>query len=531
MLECAHIGFRETNSFSHNDTSYVTLDPGLKTFYRHRPEIEQFGEVIKLKQQTIVDRELLVSGLRKQYEGFEMTEIVEKHIEALNQPNTFTITTAHQPSLFTGPLYYIYKIVSVINLVEQLEEHYPSYQFVPIFWTGGEDHDFEEINHVKIFREQLVWENDESGSVGQMKTAPIQELIDQLEAVLGTSEHADSILRILRKVFTKNETYGRAALELTHELFKDKGLVVIDASASYFKKVAIPLFKKELLEFPSESLVLKAQEQLVRAGFKAQAHPRKINLFYLGNGFRERIIHEEGMYKVLNTDISFGQETLMKELEEHPERFSPNVVLRPLYQEVLLPNLAYIGGGGELAYWLERLEQFDVFGIPYPMLIRRDSVLWIDKSSKKKMDKIQLELDDIWNPAQQLIQERAKATLDESLELVTEKQQLESLYQIILDKAKKVDPTLKAAVEGEMKRTLKSLDGIAHKFVKAEKRKNDTTNQQIMALKDKLFPKGNLQERKDNFIPFYLKYGKVYFETLFRHLNPLDRRVKVIIEK
>lgn len=532
-MNCKYISFEEAAVFSHNDTSYATLDPKLREFYAHSPTLESFPNVIENRKKYPFYRDTLYTVLREQYEELEASTAVSSNLELLKLDNTFTITTAHQPSLFTGPLYYIYKIVSVINLCEKLQATYPSYNFIPVFWMGGEDHDFEEINHVKIFRDTLVWENDETGSVGKMSNKHIQRLLEQLQAILGDSLPAQDIMKKLRLSFNNSNSYGKNAIQLTHQLFKNKGLIIIDSSLREFKQKGISIFKKELLERQSESLVQSTQNRLVKKGFKAQAFPRAINLFYLGEtgNYRERIDFSEGRYQVLNQDISFSEEEILQDLECFPERYSPNVVMRPLYQELLLPNLAYIGGGGELAYWLERKEQFDYFTLPYPMLIRRDSVLWIDKQSKKKMDKLEITEFEIWKEEELLISKYVKKIINEEKYITDEIKEIQGIYQQLIEKIRLIDPSLAKATQAEMTKTNNGLNNLQGKIIRSEKRKNETAVNQIRGLKEKLFPSGSLQERKDNFIPFYMKYGEEFFETLYDSLDPLDRRVKIIIEK
>ncbi len=529
-MECHYIPFGETQSFSKNDVAYIDSDPKLREFYGYEPVISSFDQVIEKKKLHQVDRKTLVRTLKVQYSRFEPFEETDLNIDSLLSPDTFTITTAHQPSLFTGPLYFIYKIISAINLTEKLKIEYPQYHFVPIFWSGAEDHDFEEINHVKIFRDVLTWENNESGSVGQMSSKGILPLIEELKGILGKSENADRIISLLTTSFQKHDTYGKASLEFVNLLFGKKGLVLIDASHKAFKSLAIPLFKKEILERPSEELVKSTQLRISGKGFKTQAFARPINLFYLGNGFRERIDFINGKYIVLNQDLSFSEQGILSDLEQNPERYSPNVILRPLYQESLLPNLAYIGGGGEISYWLERKTQFEGFGIPYPMLIRRDSVLWIDSNSRKKISQLGISLESVWKSEYDLIETIVKKITNEEINLLDDKNKLVLIYHSIKEAAERIDPTLSKTAESEMKKAIKGIETLENKMVRAEKRKYEAETNKIKSLKNTLFPNNNLQERKDNFIPFYIRNGDTFFDILYQHLDVLDKRVKVILE-
>ena len=217
-------------------------------------------------------------------------------------------------------------------------------------------------------------------------------------------------------------------------------------------------------------------------------------------------------------------------MEEAPQYFSPNVVMRPLYQELVLPNLAYIGGGGELAYWLERREQFAAFGVNFPMLIRRNSVMWIDKGSNDKMAKLNLAWQSLTFDTEQVIKDFLSKNASDPLSMETEKGQLRSLFEVVLAKAKAVDATLEKSVLAESAKVIQSLEIIESKLMKAEKQNNENTLNQIRQLAQKFFPNGGLQERSDNFLPYYLKHGEAFFDVLNENLNPLTEGFVVIEE-
>ncbi|MFT5386154.1 MAG: bacillithiol biosynthesis cysteine-adding enzyme BshC, partial [Saprospiraceae bacterium] len=393
----------EVPQFSKRDTAYVEEDPTLKPFYKYSVHIDSFEKVIHDKSKESIDRNTLVEVLKEQYSKLKLSPLTTERIQSLTDKNTFTIITAHQPSLFTGPLYYIYKIVSTLNLVKKLQLHYPDYKFVPVFITGGEDHDFEEVNHVHIFNKTLQWDNQESGSVGMMKTESLQPVLSELKEILGAGENATKLFELISTAHSRNSRYSDAVIDMVNEIFGKDGLVILNMNNTRLKRLFIPIIKEEVFNNPSIRLVGETRDELELAGFKPQAFPREINFFYLRDQLRARIEQVDGKYKVLDTDFEFTKEELEAEIENHPERFSPNVITRPLFQEKILPNLAYIGGGGEIAYWLERKSQFKHFGINFPMLIRRDSVLWVDSNSIKKLDKLGLKINDLFQKEDEII--------------------------------------------------------------------------------------------------------------------------------
>lgn len=530
-MDVLKIPFEEVPQLSSKDVAYATKNPKLKPFYKYDVSLEAFAQVIKDKAQDHTDRNALANALEAQYKGLDTTEAVRTNIQHLRQENTFTVTTAHQPGLFTGPLYYIFKIISTINLAEQLKQEYPDYQFVPIFISGAEDHDFEEVNHARLFGKEIIWENDEQGGVGFMKTTSLAPALEQLKDILGDSEDAQAAYQLIEEAYTSHERYGRATHHLVNSLFRNYGLVVVSMDDAALKRLMIPHIKKEIFEQPSQELINETQQKLEEVDFGEQAHARPINFFYLRDQLRARIVQEGDDFLVLDTDYRWSKKELEAEIDEHPERFSPNVVMRPIYQETVLPNLAYIGGGGEISYWLERKSQFEHFGVNYPMLIRRNSALWVDRGACKRMDKLGLTPKDLFDDTESLIKRFVADETDNELSLGQEKGQLNALFQAVAKKAAEIDPTLKKKTLAEGAKQLKALENLEGRLMRAEKQKHETAINQIRSLKDKLFPGNGLQERKENFLNFYLRYGNDFFATLKEHLHPLEEGFVVILDR
>jgi bacillithiol biosynthesis cysteine-adding enzyme BshC len=529
-MQTKRIPFPQVPQFSDRDIAYATQSSELRPFYQYEPTLGAFAQVFEDKARDATDRELLVSALRDQYAALDTPDAVAQQIERLAEEKTFTVVTAHQPSLFAGPLYFVLKIGSVLNLARQLNERYPDYHVVPVFITGGEDHDFAEINHLNLYGKTVTWEAEAGGPVGEMSTATLDGALAQLKDILGDSERAQAAYDRIERHFRSHDNYGLATIAMVNDLFGRFGLVTLGMNRSDFKRRFLPIMREELFEQPSQRYVEKAQQQLEAVGYSGQAYAREINLFYLRPGHRDRIVHESGSYQVLNSDLSFSPEEMAAELEAHPERFSPNVIMRPLFQECILPNLAYIGGGGELAYWLERKEQFAHFKLNFPMLIRRNSALWIDKGSYKRMQKLDLTVEQLFTDVEALVKEYVRGNTENELDLAAEKQQLSDLFDAIAAKAHSVDPTLAKAVEAEYTRQAKAVDNLEGRLMRAEKQRYEIGINQLRSLKDKLFPNGGLQERHDNFLPFYLAKGDEFFDLLVEHLDPLEPGLVVFID-
>ncbi len=527
-MNISRIPFDRIPQLSRIDVAYATGNEALRPFYEYQPDLKQFARVIARRRQFPFYRSELVEALRTQYSNLPPIPEVQRQVELLSLPDTFTIATAHQPCLLTGPLYVVYKIVNVIRLAAQLAQAYPHCHFVPIFVSGSEDHDFEEINKVRLFGKTLEWHSGWRGAVGAMPAYTLQPLLEELRLVLG--EAGDNAFEQIRLAYSAHDTYGKAALDLLHRFFGAYGLVVLDASVPALKRLFVPAIERELLQRPSQKLVSQAQQSLQAIGFSPQAHARDINLFYLQEGLRERIVREGNQFKVLNTDLCFNEAQILAELHAHPERFSPNVVMRPLYQETILPNLAYTGGGGEIAYWLERKSQFAYFGVHYPMLVRRSSAWWLDEGGRKRMAKLGIRPEQLFEDVETLVKQYVAANTTYEIDLAAERAQIISVFEQVLSKAAAVDPTLEKAVLAEQTRQLNALEALEAKILRAEKQKQDTALQQLRNLKEKYFPGNGLQERHDNFLPLYLRHGHTFFDTLLEYLDPLTPSFVVIEE-
>lgn len=295
-MKIKQLPFQEIPQFSERDVAYVNAHSTLRSFYKYEVALESFNQVMKDKAQQSIDRAILVKVLEEQYHDFSAHKLVAQQIQSLAHPNTFTVVTAHQPSLFTGPLYFIYKIFSTINLAEQLNQNYPEHHIVPTFVLGNEDHDFDEINHLHLFGKKIIWQNEESGAVGQMSTASLKTVLEELKMVLGNSERAQHIFQLIEHCFTTHSTYGTATQAFLHELFKDYGLVVFNMNHSKLKQAFIPYIKEEIFHQPSKKIIEQTQIALSKVGFNAQAIPRDINFFYLSEQLRERIVQEDGIF-------------------------------------------------------------------------------------------------------------------------------------------------------------------------------------------------------------------------------------------
>jgi bacillithiol biosynthesis cysteine-adding enzyme BshC len=523
------ISYQESSYFSKLITDYLEQKPELDLLYNHFPTLNNFKLQIAEKQNSFpqVNRTTLVNAITKQYQDCKTTEVTNVNIQKLAHSNTFTITTGHQLNLFTGPLYFVYKITSTINLCLQLKKEYPQYDFVPVYWMATEDHDFEEINFFQHKNTKIKWDVECKGPVGRLKTNSLDLVFEAFANILGNSIHATYLKELFQKSYLQHHTLAAATRFLVNELFGNQGLVILDGDDNTLKRLFIPYVKKELINQTSYKTVSTTNEKL-KASYPIQVNPREINLFFIEDTLRERIVLKDNKYTINNTSLSYTSEEFLDLLETNPEKFSPNVILRPLYQEVILPNLAYIGGGGELAYWLQLKSNFEANTIPFPILVLRNSALISSNKQTQKATKLELSWADLFCNQQELFNRKTREFSKFTIDFSLQKEALYHQFKALKEIAQQTDPSFLGAVEAQEKKQIKGLDTLEKRLLKAEKRVHKDQLERIINLQNELFPAQSLQERKANFSQFYLEYGPELFKQLSANLNPLEADFKII---
>jgi bacillithiol biosynthesis cysteine-adding enzyme BshC len=483
-----------------------SLEKYIQTPFSNQAFIDQIN--LKKENYSSQNRTVLYEAIKLQYSGVEISNIVETNIELLKDTNTFTITTGHQLSIFTGPIYFIYKILQVIKLTKNLKEKHPEFNFVPVFWLASEDHDFEEIQTVNLFNKSLKWETNQKGPVGRFDFESFKQVIIEFKELFKVED--SEVNNLLKKY--DGLTLGEATFLFINELFKDFGLVQIDGDNVLLKRQFSSILKSEIETSFSFNAVQSTNEQLLKDDLKLQVHPREINLFYIENNLRERIQIVENKFFIEGKG-AFTKTELLNELECSPDKFSPNVILRPLYQESVLPNLCYIGGGGEISYWLQLKGVFDSAKVVYPLIQVRNSLLFIDSSTEKKISNLGLSYLDLFKNSNDLKKQYVLRNSSQELDFF-ELEKLVKVFELNLKElTKNLNLGLESYAESEITRFSKQIEGIEQKMIKAEKSKHEQSLNQIDQLKAKLFPGNGIQERTMNFFQLCAD-GKVY-----EHLN------------
>ncbi|MBT1702627.1 bacillithiol biosynthesis cysteine-adding enzyme BshC [Chryseosolibacter indicus] len=518
-MRLTKIPFTDTKAFSSFFTDYIHQKESLKPFFDQFPSIENFNKTLTNKGQSFSteNRKVLEAVIQKQYSSLIQSEPVRNNIASLTDSKTFTVTTGHQLNIFTGPLYFIYKIVTVINACRALKKKYPAYSFVPVYWMASEDHDYDEIKYFRLYGKKYVWETKQTGAVGRFKTEGFEKILNELPGDVTPFKEA----------YLKHKTLSDAVRYYFNELFGNEGVVVVDADDHDLKSLLKEVMKEDILKQATINHVDNTNKGLEDLGYKTQIFCRDINFFYLDNNIRSRIEKQGDRFQVLDTQLNFSEEEILTLINTQPEKFSPNVILRPLYQEIILPNLGYVGGPAEIVYWLQLKAVFDHFNTPFPVLIPRNFALVIDHTVNRKLEKTGLNLTDFFEEKNYIFNHWVLKNTRHNLTVGEEHNTISNIYNLLRKKAESIDPTLGPFVGAEGKRAINSLEKIERKLLRAEKRLHTDRLKQIESVKDALFPNGNLQERTDNFLNFYQQDNR-FIAKLIEHFDPFDFSFNVL---
>lgn len=491
---------------------YLNAAEPLKPFYQYPVQTPDFAQIVADKGKEKIDRKALQQVIKDQYQGLTLSEASQKHLDLLAEENTFTITTGHQLVLLGGPMFTTYKVLTAIKLAQQLSEKHTDHNFVPIFWIHTEDHDYEEINHYfASFQEKRTYRGAFQTMVGN------HVLSEEIKSILPThfSER-------LRRTYRPGRKMSEAFRDYINELFGEYGVLMLDADDSRLKAHFRSVLKEEVNENAAFNEVNATSAALTDAGYPAQIHAREINLFFLDQLGRNRIVGVNGHYEAMDRDLSWSPAELESMIENHPEQFSPNVSLRPLYQEMILPNLCYIGGWGELSYWLQLKGVFAHFGVNFPLLLPRMSATIVPRSVKKAWEDKKLATSDFKAPLHEVYRKYmpqiwdSTAFLTQSAEILT---QIDALKALIEDE---LSHTLARSGEALKVKTARYLKSLEKKALRVMRHKHPRAFDEIKELKFKIQPDGLVQERILSLASFPEFAPEDLIKLAWEHCDPLN---------
>ena len=526
-----NIPYEKTGYFSPLILDYLKQHPALSSFYTAFPTVQalQAQALEKTSSFSASKRKVLQTTLRQQYDQLSISDATYTNINRLQEDKTVTITTGHQLCLMTGPLFFIYKIVQTVKLCDQLNAADTSHHYVPVYWMASEDHDFEEISSFLFAGKKFKWTHPEQGgAVGSLDLNSLQAVLSLFEAQLPTSHAAEQLKKLIEISYRESENLAMATRKLVNALFGEYGLVIVDGHAPELKQQFVPIMEDELRQSSCQTAVQQQIDTLQKNysdSYRPQVSPRDINLFYLSTTTRKRIIRHPQGYQLDGASDVITSQQLIDELHTHPERFSPNVLLRPLYQEVILPNIAYIGGGGELAYWLELRAYFKSQQTTFPLLILRNSAVLSTAKTIKKISNFGLHPEDFFLRRTPLINKKIRQISNVDLDLQFLKKTLSENFTYLEKLTQQTDASFLGAVAAQRQKQFNGIDHLEKRLLQAQKKKLKDQVERLTQLYESLFPEENLQERQLNFTTFYLEYGIHFIPNLMQAFDPLGQNL------
>lgn len=527
-MEVHCIPIATTKRFPSLVVDYLADTEGTRDLHAGRPDLEGLSAAARARSFDEAHRTVLVKALHRQYAGLDPGTAVTANLDRLARPDALTVTTGHQLVLFGGPLYVPFKLLNTIRAARELENSLGR-PVVPIFWMATEDHDRPEIDHTWFDEHRLNWPGAAAGAVGRLRLEGIGSVVEEAAAHLGNGAHATDMANLLRACYRPEHTLAEATRRFIHALFGRFGLVILDGDDPELKRLFMPVLRRELTEQVAHAAVSRTNVKLADR-YGAQAHVREINLFHLRPGHRSRIVAEGTGFRALDGGPSWTREALLAEVEAHPEHFSPNVLLRPVYQETILPNVAYIGGAGELAYWLQLRGLFEELNVPMPRLVLRTSAAFMGAKALRRWHDLGLSLEDLFEPQGPLQARVAAARAGFRTELAEERERLSAFYDELLTTAVAADPTLKGSVEARRASAQYGLDRLERGLLRAARQREEVALRHMQAAQDALFPGGVLQERKQNILPMLATRGTALCDELLEALDPFTPGLTLFVE-
>ncbi|MEW6654718.1 MAG: bacillithiol biosynthesis cysteine-adding enzyme BshC, partial [Bacteroidota bacterium] len=487
----------------------------------------------KLASTVKPHRELLSEIILTQYLNQKISRLTQRNIEILSSPKTIAVITGQQLGLCGGPLYTFYKTITAIKLCQSLSQRYSEYSFVPVFWLEGDDHDFEEACNFSVLSnensllnlkyEDGLGEEFNRGSTGELKfSSNLNFVFDKLSGSLRETEFKASLIDLLKSIYQPGKTFLESFRDLLINFFDEYGLVIFNPLDSRAKRLLIPLFKKAISEYSEQSLVLVERSAELEEVYHAQVKVKPINMFYLEEN--ERLLIEptdSGELRLKGKRKRFSFDDILNQIEFTPEKFSPNVLLRPICQDYLFSTGFYVGGPGEISYFAQVNPLYEIYDIEEPFIYPRASATIVEQGVNQVLNKHSFTFTDIFSEEEELIKRIVRASSELNLEVLFEKssENISTMFSEISEKLTTIDVTLGDMSEKSKQRIEQALDYLKTKATEAEKRKYETSIRQLTKVRNILFPNGSLQEREINFIYFVNKYGIDFMKWLFNKLE------------
>jgi bacillithiol biosynthesis cysteine-adding enzyme BshC len=516
----------------------------LEQFYAvdYRASAALLAQVERVARQNYPRREL-AKILARQNRHWGAGETVERHIAALASPNSVAVVTGQQVGIFGGPLFTLYKALTCLKLAESLRAR-SGREVVPVFWLAADDDDMAEVNRLTVTNREnelipftCVFDTDERRPVAQVHlTDNIATCHHAFSEAIPETEFKNEILLALRQAYFAGESLSGAFARWLLNVLGKYGLVMLNPVDAEIKRLAIPLFEREISgNSPSTAAALQTTAKLAAGDYEPQVVLRssRLNLFYVQR-HRHTLEWRDDHFASTDGALRFSRAELLQLLYHHPEYFSPNVMLRPVLQDFLLPTVAYIAGPAEVAYFAQLRGVYDTFKVPMPAVFPRQSMTLVEKKISHVLAKYGMQITDFWltkgNAAEELSSRIVKREAADELftPVATVRNELSQRLAELKTRAITVDPTLAGFIEKEQGKIFHQLEGIEKKLLQAVKRQSEVLTQQITKAAHALYPHQHLQERELSFVPFLCKYGRGLIQKLYEQIDLMDFRHHVV---
>lgn len=511
-------------------------DPiALRRFY---PSAVRFHHELSSRVQEVLaahttDRRALCEALYKMNAAWGAGEETLANIELLRDPDCLAVVSGQQAGLFTGPLYTIYKALSAVKLAGCLRQRHT--KAVPVFWIATEDHDFQEVAKVEfIGRDCRLTSVDvppelhrEGQPVGQVVLdRSIDTSLDRLLELLPISEFTPALEALLRAAWQPGRRYGEAFARMMTSLLGHHGLVLLDPVNEELKRLAAPLYAKAASRAQEIASAVEARSrELEEAGYHAQVLASKSSFplfIHDANGARHALTRtEDGKYKAKDAEPAQTIDELAALALAHPERFSPNVTLRAVVQDYLLPTIAYYGGSAEIAYFAQTTEVYRVLGRPITPILPRSSLTMIERHTGRVLERFGLGLADLFAGLESVLARVVEEHLgaDTAKSFVAAEESVNGELDKLKEKLRTIDPTLADALETGRRKINHQLEGLRTRFHRAQMSRDDAAHRQLQRAFDQLYPEKALQERRANVTSLLARHGTYVIDWIYNAIN------------
>ncbi|OIK14043.1 bacillithiol biosynthesis cysteine-adding enzyme BshC [Bacillus sp. MUM 116] len=542
-MEILNLSLPAVNRFASN---YLEQAADIQTFfhYRYNQISDDQDRLTELKNRRF-PREKLTEHIRGFMKGYPSSKAVEKSFEKLLNPESVVVIGGQQAGILTGPLYSIHKVISIIKLAEQKERQL-GVPVIPVFWIAGEDHDFQEVNHVfvpvdkrvdkwiypeKVFQKKMVSDIHLDKDIC---LAWVQNVIENF----GETNHTNKLIAFAEEQISKSVTFVDFFANIVMEMFKDYGLLIIDSGDRLFRQIQKEFLTEQIIHHNSITYsLLKQQNEISQKGYPItiEANERAANLFYYDERLNERILLEYNLetdrFVGKSGSISLTKDELMEIAGTEPEKLSNNVVTRPLMQELLFPTIAFIAGPGEISYWAELKLVFELFNMKMPPIVPRLNITFLDRSIETDLDELNLSLSTVLTKGSSKEKEQfLDSVKDKEAEdlFLAAKEQLTSQYRLIEAKTVKLDKGLLPLLKKNEIKLIKELEFMQKKLEDSVKLKYDVILNKFNRVDLSLRPDGFPQERTWNIFYYLNQYGLDLIRNIMELSFEFDGRHKII---